>query len=148
MDAAWVAGDFTDLPFADGEADLVTCCLALTHVEDMGPAIGAFSRALKPGGILVLSDVHPVAVVTGAHAQLKRADGTRAVTRNHVHWPSDYVAAFGANGLRIERCEEPRAGEAFFEAIGNEEVRRAAHSSIYDLPFALIWQTRKLGPIR
>jgi ubiquinone/menaquinone biosynthesis C-methylase UbiE len=141
----FLAGDLAELPVEDGSFDLVTCALALTHVEELGPAIGELARVLRPGGALVISDVHPVAAATGAHAQLKRADGSRAVTRNHVHWPSDYVLAFDASGLRVERCEEPRAGAALFETIANDDVREAAEAGLEGLPFALLWRARRIS---
>ena len=80
--------------------------------------------------------------------QLKRADGSRAVTRNHVHWPSEYVRAATAAGLVVEACEEPRVSEPFFEALTNPEVLEIARSALEGLPYALLWKMRKVGPVR
>jgi SAM-dependent methyltransferase len=140
--ATFVDGDVSALPAADASVDLVTCALALTHVVDLDPAIDEMARVLRPGGHVVLSDLHPIAVATGAHAGFRRPDGSQGVARNHVHWHSDYVRAFNGAGLAIERCEEPLVGEPFFESLGSEEVRGAAGAALEGLPFALLWRLR------
>ena len=138
-----VIGDQVQLPFRDGGFDLVTCGLALTHVADLGRSIAELARVVRPGGHIVLSDVHPVAVATGAHAFFRRPDGTRGATRNEIHWPGSYVDAFLAAGLRIEGCREPLFSETFVQEIPDGAVRTAARGSLLDLPFALVWRLRR-----
>jgi ubiquinone/menaquinone biosynthesis C-methylase UbiE len=135
--------DLRRLPFRDGSADLVTRGLALTHVRDLGPPIAEMARVVRPGGSVLLSDVHPVAAATGAHAFFRREDGSRGATRNEIHWPSRYVAAFAASGLAIDGCEEPRFDETFVREIPDGAVRTAARGSLLDLPFALVWRLRR-----
>jgi len=138
-----VLADLRRLPIADGRADVVTCGLALTHVEAIEGPIGEIARVLRPGGAAVLSDVHPVAAATGAHAFFRREDGSRGATRNEVHWPARYVVAFREAGLRIEGCAEPVFDETFVQEIPDGAVRTAARSSLLDLPFALVWLVRR-----
>jgi hypothetical protein len=78
-------------------------------------------------------------------AWFRRDDGTRAVTRNHVHWPSDYIRAFQRSGLRILRCEEPRVTEGFIAGggVASEEVREAIRNSLVGLPLVLLWLLRR-----
>src|SRR5437763_1190171 len=54
------SGRLEALPVDDASVDLVTCALALTHVEKLAPVIGEFARGLRPGGHVILSDMHPV----------------------------------------------------------------------------------------
>jgi ubiquinone/menaquinone biosynthesis C-methylase UbiE len=138
-----VLADLRRLPVADGRADVVTCGLALTHVEEIEGPIGEIARVLRPGGVAVLSDVHPVAAATGAHAFFRREDGSRGATRNAIHWPSRYVSAFGRAGLRIEGCAEPTFDESFVREIPDGALRTAARVSLLDLPFALVWLVRR-----
>jgi SAM-dependent methyltransferase len=51
-------GDLHQLPIGDAEVDLVVCALALTHVSTLTPVIAEFARVLRPGGHLVISDMH------------------------------------------------------------------------------------------
>ena len=71
------------------------------------------------------TDVHPVAAATGAHAFFTAADGSRGVARNHVHWPSAYMAAFREADLSVDRLEEILVDEAFIAEIKMPDVREA-----------------------
>jgi len=138
-------GSLTSLPVAASAFDLVTCGLALTHLTALGPAIGELARTLRPGGRLVVSDIHPVAVVLGGHAFFRREDGSRCVIRNHVHWHAEYLDAFAASGLRIRRCLEP----SYTPEIVSSFVREGASPAIRHLeglPFALVWDLELPAP--
>jgi len=136
--AEFRVGALTALPVAPATCDLVTCGLALTHLASLGPPIGGLARALRPGGLLVLSDIHPVSVALGGHAFFRREDGSRCVIRNLVHWHAEYLDAFAAAGLRIRRCVEPR----YTPEIVSSFLREGASPAIRHLeglPFALVW---------
>jgi ArsR family transcriptional regulator len=51
------AGELTALPVADGELDLAVLSLVLHFLDDPAAALGEASRALKPGGRLVIVDL-------------------------------------------------------------------------------------------
>jgi ubiquinone/menaquinone biosynthesis C-methylase UbiE len=132
------AGSLTALPVAGSTCDLVTCGLALTHLTAVGPAIGELARTLRPGGRLVVSDIHPVSVVLGGHAFFRREDGSRCVIRNHIHWHGEYLEAFAASGFRVRRCLEP----AYTAEIVSSFLREGASPAIrhlQGLPLALVW---------
>ena len=134
---ASVLGDLAHLPFADGAADLIVCGLALTHIGDLAPVFESFARIVVPGGAVVTSDIHPLATSTGGHAFFRRADGSRAVTRNHVHWPSAYVSAATSAGFTVRGCVEAFINEALLREFG---VAHDAPEEVLDgLPFALLW---------
>ena len=141
--AAFIRGELDSLPVRSGSADLVVCALALTHVADLNAAIGELSRVAKPGGRVLLSDVHPVAVAMGAQAMFVRRDGSRMVAHNQIHWPSAYLDAFSSADLRVERAVEPPVDEAFVAAISHPQIHAAAGASLLGLPLALIWSLRK-----
>jgi SAM-dependent methyltransferase len=46
-------GDVQELPFADGELDVVVAAWMLYHVPDLDRALAEIARVLKPGGRLV-----------------------------------------------------------------------------------------------
>lgn len=48
-------GDLCDLPFAEGEFDLVIATDVLEHVEDEARAVGELRRVLRPGGRLIVT---------------------------------------------------------------------------------------------
>jgi SAM-dependent methyltransferase len=100
------------LPLADAAVDLAACALALAHLVDPMAAIVELGRVTRPGGRVVLSDVHPVMATLGDHAFHRSADGTRALVRNHAHLHATYVAAFRLAGLTVRGCLEPCWTEA------------------------------------
>jgi ubiquinone/menaquinone biosynthesis C-methylase UbiE len=122
--ATFRAGSFDSLPAGNASVDLVTCMLALTHVTDLAAPFREFARVVRPGGVVVTTDVHPIATALGGAALFRRADGSRAATTNHTHWMSSYVRAITEAGLTIERCLEPLVDEGFKAGMRSEEVRR------------------------
>jgi ubiquinone/menaquinone biosynthesis C-methylase UbiE len=142
-EARLVQADLARMPLRDSSIDVLSCALALTHLSDLGPAIAGFARTLAPDGVIVISDIHPVAVATGAHAFFRRADGSRAVTRNEVHWPGSYVDAAVGTGLRVERCVDVPIDEALLREFGVTDDWLEPEGAVLGLPFASIWVFRK-----
>ncbi|MEV4053721.1 class I SAM-dependent methyltransferase [Amycolatopsis sp. NPDC049688] len=103
----FLLGDLHRLPVADAGADLVVCGLALTHVPALEPVLAEFARVLRPGGHLVLADIHPDRVAQGAVPPVRGADGRPGRLSGHRHPIGDYLRAALAVGLHVRRCEEP-----------------------------------------
>src|SRR5262245_1947346 len=51
---SYVAGDLTQLPFADNSFDCITCGWVIEHLADPRPGLRELSRVLQPGGRLLL----------------------------------------------------------------------------------------------
>ncbi|MEJ3655518.1 class I SAM-dependent methyltransferase [Actinomycetes bacterium KLBMP 9759] len=100
-------GDLDALPLADATADLVVCALALTHVADLRPAFAEFARVLRPGGHLVISDIHPDRVLRGKVPTVRDAEGRPGRVVAHHHLVGDFLRAALAAGLCVRRFEEP-----------------------------------------
>lgn len=103
----FLLGDLHRLPIGDAEVDLVVCALALTHVATLTPVIAEFARVLRPGGHLVISDIHPERVAMGSVPSVRDADGRPGRMSAHRHLIGDYLRAALPVGLRLRRCEEP-----------------------------------------
>ncbi|XVU21346.1 methyltransferase domain-containing protein [Actinoplanes sp. CA-054009] len=101
-------GDLHKLPVPDDHVDVVVCALALTHLPDPGPAITEFARVLRPGGHLVITDVHHELVALGSVPRVRSADGELGLLPAYRHRPSDYLRTALPLGLQVRRCEEPR----------------------------------------
>jgi len=99
-------GSLTSLPLENAAADLAVCSLALTHLSDLRPAVAELARVVRPGGRIVISDVHPVMVSLGSQAAYRMDDETIRYVRNHVHWPGTYLAAFASAGLDVVACHD------------------------------------------
>ena len=100
-------GDLHHLPLPDDHADLVVCALALTHLPELMPAIAEFVRVLRPGGHLIISDVHHVRVEFGSVPRVRDPAGQPGLLPAHRHLASDYLAAARPLGLQLRSCKEP-----------------------------------------
>ena len=136
-------GDLSALPLETGSMDLAVCALALTHCADLQPPICELARVLRPGGRVLLSDLHPTLSALGMTAFFVSDDGGAGYVRSYCHPHSAYLAAFVAAGLDVQRCVEPSIGE---EAVilmsgGMMDVAgEAFRAALLGLPEALIWE--------
>ncbi len=103
-----VNADLLSLSLRPGTFGVVTCALALGHVEDLRRAMMEISRVMAPDAILVYSDFHPFGSLLGWKRIFRGSDGREYVIRHFTHLYSDHVAACTAAGLRIEEVREPQ----------------------------------------
>jgi SAM-dependent methyltransferase len=104
----FLLGDLHQLPLSDDAVDLVVCGLALAHVPVLGPVMAEFARVLRPGGHLVLSDVHHELVLLGSVVKALGPAGEPGLVATYRHTAGDYLRAALPVGLQARRCEEPR----------------------------------------
>jgi len=140
-EAALVRGDLTRLPLRSASVDLAVCALALDHAPALLDPIRELGRVVRPGGRLVISDIHPVQSAIGAAAFFRAADGSAGFVRNHRHVHSEYLDAFAETGLEVRRCIEPRfgPGEVALQTIAGRHLPDAASAAYLGLPAALVW---------
>ncbi|GAA1602071.1 methyltransferase domain-containing protein [Catellatospora bangladeshensis] len=143
--AAFQLGDLHELPLPDASVDLVTCALALTHVPDLAPVLGEFARVLRPGGHLVVSDIHVMSLYLGGVAHAEGPDGRRELLPAGRFLAGDYLNAAVPLGLRVLRCEEPRWTPSPW--AGGPQARQwcpeAAAAAYEATPAAIIWHFQR-----
>ena len=138
-------GDLTALPLPDRSVDAVVCALSLVHVSDVACALREFARVLRPGGRLVISDVHPFLVILGWQAQFPVHDGEdeqdpqRGFMRLHCHLASEYTSAATAAGLRLRSLAEPPLTESAVVTPAADIVPDANCAAFTGLPAVSIW---------
>jgi 2-polyprenyl-3-methyl-5-hydroxy-6-metoxy-1,4-benzoquinol methylase len=139
-------GRLEALPVDDASVDVVTCSLALTHVEDLDPVVAEFARVLRPGGWAVLADIHPQLATFGGAAVFP-GGGEQLELRyvpNLVHLASEYVRAATAAGLEVAECHEPPIPEsAIVTNPAFPVVPDAVRGAFEGLPSLLIWRLTK-----
>jgi SAM-dependent methyltransferase len=106
-------GDFREggldrLPLPDEHVDLAVCALALAHLPDLGPAFAELTRVLRPGGHLVVTDIHHEWVTLGSVPHVRSAAGEPQLIPSYRHRAGDYLNAALPAGLELRRCAEPR----------------------------------------
>ena len=93
-------------PCRTGEADLVSFNLVLEHVEHLDEVLREAARVLRPGGRVLVSELHPFKQYLGSQARFAMADGTEFRVPAFTHHVSDYLGAAAGCGLRLTRLDE------------------------------------------
>ena len=146
-DVQFKVGDLTSLPLPDDAVDVAVCALSLTHCADLEPPVRELARVVRPGGHVVISDVHPFPVMLGAHASYNFGEVTGGFVRNHLHLPSDYLDSFRAAGLNVAQCIEPRYGEREMATLGlSQRVPGLLEAALIGLPIVIVWELVKSAP--
>jgi SAM-dependent methyltransferase len=141
------AGDLLALPLESASVDAAVCALALTHFESLGPPIAELARVLRPGGRLILSDLHPLQSALGVTAFFVAADGGAGYVRSYTHTHGAYLAAFRGARLIAEQCIEPAVSDEGVVMMSGGMMGLASEAflaAFRGLPAALIWELRKL----
>lgn len=97
------------LPLPDDHVDLVVCGLAMAHQPNLAPAFAEFARVLRPGGNLIVTDIHQEMVALGSVPHVRSPAGEPQLIPSYRHRASDYLHAALPTGLQLRRCEEPRS---------------------------------------
>ena len=136
--------DLTAIPLSDGEVDLTVCTLALTHCSDLRPPIRELARVVRPGGRVVISDVHPFMTMLGVHGGYRRNPAELGFVRNHVHLTSDYLTAFREAGLNVVQCIEPLWGDREVATMGfAEQMPDLMEAAVKGIPIVIVWELEK-----
>jgi SAM-dependent methyltransferase len=137
-------GDLTALPVADDGVDHAVCSLALTYLPDLAPPLRELARVVRPGGTILLSDIHWLSLYLGGVSGARTDDGRWALMPAHRHRPSDYVMAALDAGLEVTGCWEPVWGPV--EGEGGPLAQRwaadASAAAYRDTPAAILWRLR------
>ena len=84
--------------FADAQFDLITCSLALEHIENIDFVFQEARRVLKKGGYFYFGELHPFKQYQGSKARFDTESGV-FVLDCFVHNTSDFFQAGVQNGF-------------------------------------------------
>jgi SAM-dependent methyltransferase len=154
----YARADAAALPFADASFDAAVACLVFEHIVAVDAAIAEVGRVLEPGGRFVFFLNHPLLQTPNSGwiddqvldppeqywrigPYLVEDETIEEVEKDvfipFVHRPlSRYVNALAANGLLIERMEEPAPPPGFL-------ARAAEYREAATIPRLLLLVTRK-----
>lgn len=141
-EAQFRIGELTELPVPNASVDLVFCALALSHLRDVAEAIAEFRRVLRPGGRLIVTEVHPIMILLQCQPIFACKPGELAFVRNRPHQVSDHLAAFAAHGFSFVSCHEPRYVGPLPSGGYEEQIPEAARAAWAGIPSAIIYEMR------
>jgi len=108
-DGEFHLGALDELPLPDDSVDVIVCALALVHVRRLQPVLAEFARVLRPGGDLVISDVHHELVTRGSVIKARGPANEPCIAATYRHRLGDYLRPALSLGFQVRRCEEPGA---------------------------------------
>ncbi|NYH92075.1 methyltransferase domain-containing protein [Actinopolymorpha rutila] len=139
------AGEIDRLPFPDESFDSLVCALALTYQPRLDPTLAEFARVLRPGGQLILSDIHWLSLYLGGVSSVDGPEGRLAMPASRF-LPSDYLSAAIASGFTVRACHEPRWGDVPGGHGGSDAQRycpEAVRAACRDTPALIVWHLER-----
>jgi SAM-dependent methyltransferase len=136
-----LAADAARLPLAGASLDVVVAALLISFVPDRRAVFAEVRRSLRPGGCLVLSDLHEVASARGWRRSFEGPGGERLEIEAPPPAADTVVAELEGVGLRVEARREPVIDDRL-----EPEFRRASRSDFEVLrgtPLLLVIRARK-----
>ncbi len=91
--------------FADESFDLITCSLALEHIENLDFVFSEANRVLKNGGRFYFGELHPFKQYQGSKARFETGSGVFEL-ECFVHNVSEYFAAGTKNNFECAEIKE------------------------------------------
>jgi ubiquinone/menaquinone biosynthesis C-methylase UbiE len=128
------------LPFPTDAYDAAVCSLLFDHLPSIDPTVSELARVVRPGGRLLISNIHPSMSIIGANAAFRDANDESHFMRSHVHWVSSYLQSFRDHGLTVLRCAEPCWHIDMARAKFSYVDESVLHAAVVGLPMALIWE--------
>ena len=94
-----------DWEFSKNEFDLVTCSLALEHIESIDFVFKQANKVLQPGGLFYVGELHPFKQYQGSKARFETGDGVFEL-ECFVHHISEFFSAAKNNGFDCAELKE------------------------------------------
>ena len=125
-----VQADCLELPFRASTFDFSICSFALGHIQGLSSVAAEFSRVMKPGSDLFVTDLHPEAYAIGWRTCFRDQQSAVQV-QTEPHSSEDILGAFSSVGcecvthesLWLENPEQP-----LFAAAGRQRLFQPACS--------------------
>jgi len=94
-------------PLKPAAFDLVTCCLVLDHIKELGAFFLELRRICKPDGFVAISVMHPAILLLGVQARFTDpASGRKISPAGYPHQVADYLMAALGSGLILDYVSE------------------------------------------
>lgn len=102
-----VLADMSHIPMDSLSFDVIICGLAIGHCLELEPVFSEISRILRPGGLVIYSDLHPFGKIAGWKRIFRDVNGREVSVRHYFHLYNEHHRACRKNGLVIEDIREP-----------------------------------------
>ena len=134
--------DVRRLPVPDSSADVALCAFCLAYLESLFTVMQELGRAVKPGGEVVTSDLHPQTHSRGWTRSFRSGSQVYEIEQ-HPYSARELLDAGHRAGLKLEELVEARFAEPereIFRRAGREHL----FEELREIPAVLIarWKRR------
>ena len=91
--------------FSESQFDLITCSLALEHIEDIDFVFGQANKVLRTGGLFYIGELHPFKQYQGSKARFDTGSGVFEL-ECFVHHVSEFFEAANGNSFECVDLKE------------------------------------------
>jgi cytosine/adenosine deaminase-related metal-dependent hydrolase/ubiquinone/menaquinone biosynthesis C-methylase UbiE len=132
-------GNCAQFPVDAASCDVLFCSFLLSYIDDLESFARECARIMRPGAVLLLSDMHPVAAAEQGWKRSFRCEGATLQLASRSRALHSILDAFRARGFELEHCLESSFGEPerhLFATAG----KVAAFTSLASVPaiYALV----------
>lgn len=94
-----------DWTFTDRQYDLITFSLVLEHIENLNNIFKKTSKAIKPGGLVYIGELHPFKQYAGSKARFD-TESVQETVNCFNHNISDFTQSAIENGFELVHINE------------------------------------------
>lgn len=136
-----IVGDALCLPLRGACFDVAIAALVVSYLSGLRQALAEIGRVLRQGGILALSDLHPVARELGWNRSFASPSGGTLDIEAMPPTLEELREGLSAAGLVVERVSEARIDERLRGAF--REAGRKDYEELHGTPLLLLLRARK-----
>ena len=138
-------GHSSALPGEDAWYTLVIASFLLSYVKDLQAFAFECARVVRPGGWLLLSDMHPVTAAEQGWKRSFHVDGATVDIAVHSRFLAEIIAVFAQNGFDVEVLIEPAFDEPE-RRVFVDAGKLAEYEKLVGVPAIYILKLRKQRP--
>ena len=104
-------------PIPSGSIDVILSTLVVAHVKNIKKLFGAWNSYLNPGGVIIISDMHPELLREGGKRTFMHENKNLEI-KNFVHSIEDIIRICSGLNLQVEEISEEfitRERKEFYE---------------------------------
>jgi len=104
----FICRDLSTVKLRPAYFDVIVCGLVLGHIEQLEAPLENLLNALRPQGVLLITDFHPFLTLQHARRTFRdKASGQVYEIRHHLHLFESYFSCFTRHGLVVDVLKEP-----------------------------------------
>jgi cytosine/adenosine deaminase-related metal-dependent hydrolase/ubiquinone/menaquinone biosynthesis C-methylase UbiE len=135
-------GDCSALPGDDASYTLIMASFLLSYVKELQAFARECARILRPGGWMLISDMHPATAAERGWTRSFHLDGAKVEIATHSRFLAEIIATFQQNGFKVRVLIEP-AFEEPEESVFKDAGKLAEYEELAGVPAIYILKLQK-----